>query len=216
MNKNLCIIINNMIDLNENLSMVIRELKFIRNNNPFRELIYDIEKELVSGSDYMLDSYIFNEDFEVEIRINKFLNDDLLIYVLVPNSWFYRDDAEIEYSHILSTRINKDSHLIFTIEKAVKFIKDLKHEYRYCKFSDNLMPIYRFDKNLKIRLQKNSLCHREINECIVCYEPTYSFLKCFHCKKHLCRVCEFKLKDNKCPHCRTKYIFDDEDNDEEY
>lgn len=216
MNKNLHSYNNTGVDSKENYKLILRELQF-NLNTPYKELAYDIEKDLREGSDYRLDSYNFDKDFNVEVRINKFVNDDLLIYFLVINSWFYRDmdEEEAEYSHVLSHHIDKDKHLIFTVAKAIEFIKELKDKYYYCKFTDHLMDRKTFNKNLKIRLQRNMLCNRENHECVVCYDPTSEYLKCPQCKKQLCRVCEFKLIDYKCPNCRRKFIFDDEDDEDE-
>lgn len=213
MNKNLSSEVQN--NYKNNYTMIAQELKLI-NNHPYKELCYDIEQKLKEGLQYTIEGYKFEENIPLEIKLTKFNNDDLLIYVLIFNSWIYREiDDESEYSHVLTKHIDKDRHLIFGIINALEFLENLRDVFTYCKFTDHLIEKKLSKKQLKIRLQKKKLCNREINECIVCYDPVHENLNCSQCGKHLCRVCEFQITVPKCPNCRHKYMFDEDDDEDE-
>lgn len=206
---------NNKDEISTNISLVLDEIKIIL-NHPYKDLIYDIEKKLKTNTVYHIQFYKFKEEFELEIKINKFRSNDLILFCLVTNSFFYKDvNAEPDFSNILTYHQVYKKHLIFTIANTIEFIQKIKDDYVYCKFNDRLIPKTKFNKELKINLQKHQLCNREIEECLVCYDAVSEFLKCSRCKKHICRDCEFKLKQPTCPNCRHTYILDEE-YEEEY
>lgn len=97
----------------------------------------------------------------------------------------------------------------FSIEYIENFLLEFKNLLKTLKF-DKLYG--KFESNMiintdKIGLDLFGLEYSTCNDCSVCFEKTYTKTACNH---SLCIECWSKMKNDKCPICRT-YLEIDED-----
>ena len=129
--------------------------------------------------------------------------------MLFYNQYIYRNKEDDNYDecefvsllHFNEQIICECSKIpfVFKLATALTFIDKIKENFIYSKFHDGLVLKSKYDKQFLIAMEEESICKREINECIVCYEIVSSELQTGCCKKHICRICVENLTPQRCP-----------------
>ena len=207
-----------MINSNyENIySNVMKELILITTHQ-FKNLLTFIRDSCKNKNEfvYEFNSYKFNENFTVipTIRFHNYHENAYYVYIscVVYDDFIYKNADDSSFATILDYHVNitceKDptEPYVFKIAKALDLIKDLNKDYVYSKYHDSLIVAKKYKKMMLIDIEEATLCKREIDECIVCYEPVAEELITRCCEKHICRVCVEQLIPKKCPNCRCDY-----------
>ena len=204
---------NKELKIIENMNKVLKELNMIEKHK-YKHLIKDIIKTLSiteNFKSYDIDGFMFGKYFPINISICKNVKNIYLRFYIYNQDIYRTFDAEYDLNtcllHLNEDNIIKkvDDCLYMRIIKIIDYIDILSQKYVYSKYHDLLINKNEVKNLMKLDMDKDKFCKREIFECIVCFDYVSSNLKTTCCNKHICRMCSERIIPLKCPNCRCEF-----------
>jgi uncharacterized protein YeeX (DUF496 family) len=160
-------------------------------------------------NDVKFDNFEFNDLTISYVKITTIQNYiDLTFFI---NDYSYNSATnEFVFKSVMNVRFFKEN-LKKNIKEAVKFLLNIRENYKYSRITDFIIKNDQIEKEEKKEIAFHQICkNKQFDKCCVCYEYNSILTKCNH---NLCRICHAKLEVlhddiiccyKKCPMCRVR------------